>query len=239
MEYGRKVNVALSNWDTYALLIECEGDGPPTITPCNGIMESVDGNSTLSIHKNYLHLEIRDANGNVCDGIGIEHGEVGTDNFSIHSFLDRHRTMYVLASSCDYKNEKYRYMVGIGCYGYCDNIIARIFRWISDTALMAPRVWKFNWWITDTFNGIYNRFDSEYVGTTRKMIRKLEKYVLNEEKSYLHNWWKDIDFYSGLRYNQGDAYFARVLDEDIPATEVGDQDVPIIEKGLKESDTDE
>lgn len=224
--------MALSNWDTYALLIEVERDAPPVITPCNGVMESTDSSSTLSIYKNCASISIKHTAEDSEDYIGLEYGEVNTNEFSVRAIKDRHDTLYLLASSYDYENEKYGYLVGIGCYGYQSGVIAKIFRSISDISISTPEVWKFNWWIFNTFNRLYNKCDTKYVGTTRKMIRKLRKFVLKEMK-YSNEWWRNIDFYQGLRFNQGDAYFANALNTEIPATQLEDQEEPVMSTGLR------
>lgn len=222
--------MALSDWDTYALLIEVDGDSPLTIAPCNGIVEGIDGNSTLSIHKDHLSLSIKNLSSDSEDSIYIENGNIGTYEFMISSRCDRKSTLYVLASSCDYSSRKCKYMVGIGCYGYRSGVVARIFRWLSDVP-MKISLGRINWWMFSYFNELYNKCDPKYVGTTKKMIRKLRRFVL-KEMDY-DDRWKDIDFFHGLRFNQGDAYFAHHLDTDIPATRVDNQEEPLIFAGLK------
>jgi len=87
--------------------------------------------------------------------------------------------------------------------------------------------------------GCYGYVGEDFIGVTEAEIEHLKRWVLAEDIFYgdLEEKLKGIDFMSGGRFNQGDAYFADKLGEGIPNTAPGNSKEPIVTmmlNGIKE-----
>jgi hypothetical protein len=81
--------------------------------------------------------------------------------------------------------------------------------------------------------------EPEFVGVQQESIEFLKKLLLDEIEGMDEDNKKETPHYrmadalsNGLRYNQGDAYFANALGKDVPSTKPGEAETPILEKLL-------
>lgn len=207
--------MALSNWDTMAF----DEAGQPT----NGVFETPLG-VQVEIYKNWLY--IRDAKAWREDGEYVEPTVMEIQEGRLH-YLDLHvlalrgpqNGVYCVVWHTKYqeqeKGEPYRPpivtgMVGMGVYGF------RGEEWVGAEEESV------RWFVGRLQKKEPEDFDG--LGTH-------EFYVLNVPDVF-----RQFDWGRGLRFNQGDAYLADRLGEETPATEVGQQQKPMLMKMLGEKE---
>ena len=86
--------------------------------------------------------------------------------------------------------------------------------------------------------GCYGYVYDKWVGVTNAEINWLKHWLFKIEETSSYIWGikehiKKIDFESGGRFNQGDAYFADKLGVETPSTLPGKSDEPVINKLIK------
>ena len=86
--------------------------------------------------------------------------------------------------------------------------------------------------------GAYGYSGDEWVGITYNEVNWLKDWLAKIEETSCYIWGikkhiEKIDFETGGRFNQGDAYFADKLDVKTPTTEPGKSDEPVITKLIK------
>lgn len=86
--------------------------------------------------------------------------------------------------------------------------------------------------------GVYGYEDHDFVGVTAVSKSWLKAWLTETDEAGDPNVdapkvFTQLDFDKTLRFNQGDAYFAKHLGRDVPATPVGEQEAPALEKAIK------
>ncbi len=110
--------MALSNWDTLSF----GSDGKPN----DGSISTFDGNASVSLYKNWLHVsdsKAWHANGSFIGNIiaKVEEGEIEISGFSIAAVRGPQNSVicYIVTRNIDNYSDVKR-MFGIGGYGYSD-----------------------------------------------------------------------------------------------------------------------
>lgn len=144
------------------------------------------------------------------------------------------------------------YFCGIGCYGYGDLKE----EYIKSKGIVLPRPYDELMWYSGTrpIDGTDEReeyigyFDDSkpvgerevnipiepgldlhpWVGVTKETLAEFRKWLENPETEADEEYLKSIDWDNLLRFNQGDAYFANVFQHEVPATELGGAETPMI-----------
>jgi hypothetical protein len=111
--------------------------------------------------------------------------------------------------------EELQGMLGCGVYGYTEKG-----EWIGVTSETIE-------WLTKKLS----QKETQTVELSSGSVHTLEEYVLDVPEVF-----HTLDFRGGVRFNQGDAYFAKKFGEDIPATPPGEALEPVVHalvKGMK------
>jgi hypothetical protein len=251
--------MALSNWDTMAF--------GPDGKSCNGVLKAIDGKGYIEIYKNWIYVHHPDmwvpGGPYVKDTIAeIRSGDLTLGRFHISAARGRQQqAVFVFAYTWKYEPVDVRFMAGIGCYGWGDEIP-------KYARAMKVDVSKY----TDVYTGSGmdekgiryhsltgikkdgsledfrldkkdgDNLEAEFIGvdyfTKEEFMEWLEKEIENsyifdkEAKEWLEK--VKIESENALRFNQGDQYFAKRLGFDTPATPVGKQEETILTGVLKE-----
>lgn len=229
--------MALSNWDILAI----GNDGKS----CPGFYQF--GSLGVEIYKNwiYLHSEkMYDKNQSsfTSNVIGvIEEGDIKIGTVSIIAKRTKLQGAVFLYATEGYGKEM-KIFAGIGCYGFDDLRL----QYLKDRNIKYPK--NALWFST-------RKKDKEYIGyvhnKTETLIEIEDGFEMNpwtgvKEETLIHfkkfllkcvssnkDWFNSIRWDELLRYNQGDAFFAKAFGEDIPASEIGQQDEPLLIQDLK------
>lgn len=229
--------MAASNWDILAF----DTDGKS----CSGNLIMPDG-SSVEIYKN--HLCVRNSDQMIST---IQHGEVNINGFEIQAI--RHEDQHsIFVYATNYDISKCHYFSGIGCYGFGDELT-----WLKDHnpeefSKIDPQHLTDNWFCSYssnddekgyeitfysytegvescsyTFKGPYPGLDNLWVGVSKKTETAFLKWLetVADEKYF-----EKVKQAKGLRFNQGDAFFAEKLGTDLQATVVGEAKPPVISK---------
>jgi len=239
--------MALSNWDTLAF----DTDGKA----CNGVLFGFD-HQVLEIYKNWVYVSdhkmwVKDRD--FVDPVIAEifSGNCRIASFNIFSTRGPQESIFVYVESIRHKGHKTetKRMAGIGCCGYDDptdkiiktlNIKKKDYKEIFYSTVCPEKGKEKYIEITCIRNAdsgdtrkVFNvpfseEFESQWVGVQKstyskfiKWLRSLEK----EDKEFMD--WID-SFEKPQRFNQGDAYFARRCNTDIPSSEIGKTTEPIL-----------
>lgn len=201
--------MALSNWDTFAV----NEKGEPT----TGTLEAFSG-IEVSLYKN--ELLVADAKAHATGShfsepivIIMQHGEIQYKDVLIYATRGPKNGIYVVVESVKYHENaapERRVMIGIGCYGYADND-----EWVG---VEAAEINFLKTWL--------NHGERVVMSTSEGEQESYFTYDFSEEI-------REIPLDAGLRYNQGDAYFAAHEDGEIPATPPGEATTPVLEQMVK------
>ena len=247
--------MALSNWDTLAFDVDGQ--------PCNGVLVGFDG-ASAEIYKNWLY--VRDpkmwtrGRGFVSPTIAqIESGEVTVSEFQIHA--ERHSgqdAMFVLVECHRYEPREVRWMAGIGCSGYSNPAEA-----IAHAAGVDLTVWEpisygssgggeapCHIVVCNASDGRSETFsvpmvpgqdelEAQWIGVTEATRDAFFAWLGGYVDSYngpSQAWLAQCRASGGLRFNQGDQYFAaRTLGPPVDdiATPVGAAQEPLFMQMIK------
>lgn len=220
--------MALSNWDTLAINEKGEST--------NGVFTSPLGVS-VEFYKNWLY--VRDEKGWQDGGAYIEptvmevmSGDLVYKDVHIVAKRGPKNGIYAVIWFHKYakkkEDEKFGALVGVGCCGYSDSG-----EWvgIEKTEVDFLRA----------------MLDEHMVEDLRDMMPDSMKGGLSEEQA-MHTYYtfdekiRCINLEGGLRFNQGDAYFATHIGTEIPATEPGEAEPTMMSHiidNMKKEATDE
>lgn len=205
--------MALSNWDTLA--VDLEGQ------PIDGSFTS-PGGASVAIYKNWLYIRDEKAwhDGSFVKPtiMQIQHGELDYHDVDIVAIRGPQNGVYV---ACWHVSKKtVTGMVGCGVSGYYGS------EWVG----VQPESVKFlQEWISaseksfheELIQSLAKDFDEDCV----KRIGKTKEEFIEETRAERHFVFREeiarVKIDKGLRFNQGDAYFAEKLGFEIPATETG------------------
>lgn len=81
--------------------------------------------------------------------------------------------------------------------------------------------------------GVYGYHGEEWVGVLPESIAWFREQVKNAEKMDVPREFRDLDWSKGRRFNQGDAFFAKNLGFETPATREGETETPILSQMLR------
>lgn len=233
--------MALSNWDTLALNEKGEST--------NGVFTSPLG-VTVEIYKNWLYVRDPKAwqeGGSYVHPVVMEvqKGSFHYKDVQIEAIRGPKNGIYCVVSCTRYQDQpkatpedpKPAYvppivtaMVGIGCYGYGgeygDEWIG-----IDDTEkdFLAG-------WLQGHATEQVTMFSSSYDPKTKEWVKGKE--VMETVSHNFDKAIRDIPFGNALRFNQGDAYFAKNLDFELPATKPGEAQPTIMSQMLKSTEAE-
>jgi len=237
--------MALSNWDTLAF----DADGKP----CVGVV--VNGNGSVEIYKNFLYVYnkkmFKKGEGSYTNNViaQIESGNINISKFSI--IAKRHKEQNSIFVRVAYTvGDEEKYFVGIGCYGFINT--ARIYAekmgldtsrdWVSGSSYDGD---KFSEFITcfekegvETHT-VPKKFlidqENQWIGVSDLTFNAFLDFLeeLRNEFELSEEYLNKIKNIPPLRYNQGDAFFAKSLDKEITATEIGESSEPIFTKVIR------
>ena len=224
--------MALSNWDTFAVDEQSK--------PTNGCIVSSLG-VRVEIYKNWLYVH---------DDKGWQEGEVYVKDLvaeireGVLTYKDIHITahrgpkggIYVIVETG--RDKTRQIMVGIGCYGF----VGDEFVGVQQTEIEHLRAMMDEHEDSPLSEGMLKEEVDEHIAriqerriqiykespeTARQEAEKgmaevITSYTFNEDV-------RRIDLSQGLRFNQGDAYFAKALRFEIPATKAGETQPTILE----------
>jgi hypothetical protein len=240
--------MALSNWDTLAF--DHLGQ------PCNGVLVGFDGGQ-VRIYKNWVYVS--DAKmwtpgrSYVENTIAqINSGDVQMSEFSITAVRhEAQSAVFALATCRRYgENAETRCLAGIGCYGFTDPSPI-----IYAAAGINPDEWD-DCYIGHFYHGKETgitvhyakgekyhslkmpneeRFDSRWVGVLPETLNAFFAWLETQtdpKDSEPPNgeWLRTCREQGGLRFNQGDAYFASMGVDHLEATPVGQSEEPVINR---------
>jgi hypothetical protein len=227
--------MALSNWDTLAFGLDGQ--------PCNGVF-SHEGNS-VQIYKNWIYIssekmwtEESGFSKNVI--AAIERGTVQLAGFNIR---------VVEAHFC-----------GVGVYGFQDNVpmvLKKLGRegdedkgtWIEGSTHGGDKGAQYHIQNIETGEKIVfhdedkdGKYEimSNWVGvepdTANQLFEWISQLAEFEQDEGMEEWIEKCRTAKALRFNQGDQYFADNMGFDVPTTEVGEAEKPIIGNMLKDKE---
>lgn len=167
---------------------------------------------------------------------------------------DEQSSIFVYVEANDYRdwdNKKEECMAGIGCYGFMDTLewleknkpeiyekMPECFKDVNEEHYMiseysAKDEWGFSAYPWSEKEGAEDREAQDFkVDCPRPSLNDLWLGVTPTTEEAFFNWLKEvnpeyaekIDRNGGLRFNQGNAFFANALGEFTPATKVGEKD---------------
>jgi len=243
--------MALSNWDTIAF----DENGQS----CTGIFMNKQ-KECIEIYKNWVHIHSprmwRDKGSFVKPIIALlRSGSLDICHFEIELKRGPQNGVFVFASEGVRRGNTYhtRYFGGIGCSGYVDKveeILKSLNRgteeddfWVSGSE-SGPDVKgihyienyktreKIVYWDEDK-QGKYD-YGADWVGVKKETLNEffkwLEELAENEGDDSTKKWIKLCKKSKKLRYNQGNAFFAKNLGVNLEATKVGKAKEPIANK---------
>lgn len=251
--------MALSNWDTLAF--------GPDGKSCNGVLKAIDGKGCIEIYKNWIYVHHPDMwvpNGPyVKDTIAeIRSGDLTLNRFHIVAARGRQQqSVFVFAYTWTYEPTEVRFMAGIGCYGWEDevpkfakamNVDVSKYDDVYTGSGMDEEGKRYHCltcikkdgtmedFRIDKKNG--DDFEADFIGvsyfTQEEFMEWLEKAVGN---SYIFDreakeWFEKVKAGSNdaLRFNQGDQYIAGRLGFETPATKIGEQKETILTGVIKQ-----
>jgi hypothetical protein len=164
-------------------------------------------------------------------------GDLSISGLTIRAIRGPQNSVFVFVRYNEGKKTKYRTRVagGIGAVGFTDvrpGVLKRagiknpnLEEWVSGSSYvtgdkprhMVSRITK-----SGFIKNIYHNSHSRYVGVTRATKEAFFAWAKKEvENSPEGLAWLDKAKKNSLRFNQGDAYFAKALKKSIPATKVG------------------
>lgn len=220
--------------------------------PCNGVFKNSKGN-VAAIRKTYLYLSSEKMWAKSCGFMKpviahINEGDVEIAGFEIKAIRGPQSSIFVLLSEWTKKGR--RHCGGLGCSGYRD-IVSEVLKklkrakdinddWCAGSSsgtnesikqcIMNFRTREEIVYWDESKDGPYD-YDLDWIGvlpsTLKKFFTWLDSFV--DEKGDDYKVWLDkCKAAKGLRFNQGDAYFAAALKKDIPVTEVGKKAPPVM-----------
>jgi hypothetical protein len=234
---------------------------------CNGMLRGIDGKGSIEIYKNWVYVHHPDmwveGGPYVKDTIAeIHEGYVTIGRFHIVAARGRQQqSVFVFAYTFTYQPSEVRFMAGIGCYGWGDEVskFAKAmkvdvskYKDVYTGSGMDEKRTRYHCLTCvkedDTVEDFRldktegDNLEADFVGvdyfTKEEFMEWLEKVV---EKDYIFDreakeWFEKVKAESknALRFNQGDQYFAKHLGIATPATEVGKQEETILTGVIKE-----
>lgn len=251
--------MALSNWDTLAF--DTNGDPCTGSIEVNGTTVDIRknwlyvGNEAIWVPGFFVKPTILQMNEGHITISGFDIYAKRGSQSSILVYAE-HREYQEQVEGEPYKPAIVTRMAGIGCYGYKDMFDV----WAKDFNIKpladSDYYYSFSSYNPDDINTIgidvyrkeTNSFKEKYeLPETEKNLTRYDSYWVGVEPetkdelvAFLHSldidadeWIDKITNSAGLRFNQGDAFFAVNLDIDLPATEPGKAEEPIIMDMLK------
>lgn len=253
--------MALSDWDTMAF----DSDGKP----CNGIIEGFLEGTNAEIYKNWLYIRDAkmwcEERGYMKPTIAeIFEGCISISDFDIRAVRGPQRAIFVSIKCIRYheqkKDEEYREpdirrMAGIGCDGYTDPCIIMM----KELDLDADK-WE-SWGWGHSSEGTYSlcvmnreteklehfnfpndsKYEPEWIGVTDETYRAFIDWLksFDDDDDDYRKWISKIEASKGVRFNQGDAFFANRLGFDVPATEIAAAEKPILQQAFEKQDEED
>jgi hypothetical protein len=236
--------MALSNWDTLAF--DHEGKS------CDGEFVR-EGGDAVEIYKNWLYVRSPklwkpDPSYHTNDVIAEIHvGEMKVAGFDISAERGPQHGVFVFLEYGPYPDRKIG--GGIGCSGY-EDIVARILKennrtnenlenWTSGSTSKEGGGWQnhlVNWTTGEEINF---EGETQWVGVLPETLEAyfawVERTHEKEEKDVME-WLEKCRAAPAQRFNQGDAFFAKHLGFETPATEIGKVETPVLEQMLKKDE---
>lgn len=230
--------------------------------PCNGVFKNNKRNYA-TIRKTYLSISSEKMWTGSCGYMkpviaNINEGNISLAGFDIKAIKGPQHSIFVLLSECTKKGT--RYWTGLGCCGYRDKVSEilkklnrskeinddwcdgcgggggkKIKHFITNFRTMEEIVY----W-DEAKKGPYDS-SQDWVGvlpgTVKKFFSWLESFIEEKGDSY-KKWLEACKASKCLRFNQGDAYFAKAFKKDIPATEVGLKNPPMLHQLIEKMKKD-
>lgn len=243
--------MALSNWDTLAFNTEgksCNG----IFDPMNGTIVEIYKNWA------YVHNKEKwDESCGFSSPViaSIHEGYVNFFGIQIIAARGPQNSIFLFVCSRNWSDNTHHIMAGIGGYGYDDNtdrllkaldIDTTKYKSVFQMTSFEPngetyigidcfdengKLFEFklplngNEYLESQWTGITKETAQEFFNWLETIYDKSDIYV--EEKQF-HEWLNKIKNSEHLRFNQGDAFFANMLGEEIPTTEIGKESTPLI-----------
>ena len=236
--------MALSNWDTLAF----DHDGKT----CGGVFQR-DGGDAVEIYKNWLYVRSpkmwkAGASSFTKPVIAEIHaGEMKVAGFDISAERGPQHGVFVFLEYGPHTDRKIG--GGIGCSGY-EDLVLKVLKehgrdnedpddWTSGSSSMPEGGWTRHILKWSTGEEIEHSYEPEWVGVLPETLEAyfawVEKTHEKEEKDVME-WLAKCRAAPAQRFNQGDAFFAKTLGMELPTTEVGKVDVPVLEQMLKKDE---
>jgi hypothetical protein len=199
--------MALSNWDSWSV----DGDGKSV----RGALESFSG-VQVSFYKNWIYVQDEkawDKHGSFAKPfvMEIQSGELRYKDVTITAVRGPKEGIYAVIEAVKWLKDKEperKTMIGIGCYGFKNE------KWVGVEQAEIDFLRK---WINSSTEESATIYDDD----ERPVTEKYTSHTFDERI-------RKIPLTDGLRFNQGDAYFADAMGEKIPATSPGEASVPTI-----------
>ena len=248
--------MALSNYDTLAFDTKCKscnGDfkalDDKTIISIYKNWIYVRNSDMWTENSNFVKDTIMQVNSGSLNFNGIE---LIADRHDLQSSV----FVFVKSSNWCEKTKKmsYKYFAGIGCCGYDDDterlvqaMEIDLKKWeVSSVGSLYDGKSYYTVCCMNNRSKKYKEFKlektvennclgSQWVGVTKETYQAFMKWLEFTVSDICYEdtgkkWFEKVKKSNPLRYNQGDAYFAVVLDGDIPATKIGGQKKPVAMK---------
>ena len=242
--------MALSNWDTLA--VNEKGESTTAVFKARGMV--------IEIYKNWLYIK-RGKNQAFAhieqgklrlDGVEILAVRGPQQGVYCACWTQTFKKLKSGDNKCTVK-----LMAGCGVYGFkdtvseilakhgverkrgdlwCDTSDSNGNRWLDNMRMVKGKVHHqtIPYW-NKARDGEYD-YSDDWAGVTKESLEFLKKFVNRWKKEEHIDWDEGVgDLFKTdpLRYNQGDAYFAKHLDEATPATKVGKTTTPMLIGALK------
>lgn len=236
--------MALSNWDTLAI----NGKGESSIGEC-----TFSSGTNIEIYKNWCYISNEkmwvEGGGFTSPVIAqFIQGEINIGGVQIKAARNRQDAIFLFASK-GYR-ETLEIFAGIGCSGYADRM--EEYLELKNINIHEGEGFWGECWSGDK---TYLTFHSEGKELERIEVEKgfdlnpwvgVEKETLDNFKNWLSSlfseydkeeqkWLSSIKWDELLRFNQGDMFFAENLGIELPASEVGTSEEPVMTQFLKEN----
>lgn len=238
--------MALSNWDTLAF--------GPTGKPCNGIFVSREIETSVELYKNWAYIrnpKMWTNNGSFVKPTiaQFNEGSLTIGGMELRAKRGPQSSIFLFCKSYDSPFSPDVYGGGIGCAGFDDEarlVLKSLGRegeykpgdWCSSTTILGGKKIHevVNMATNETIEHKGYDLDELWIGVTPETLSEFMSWleeIVDEYGKDAEEWLVEVKASKPLRFNQGDAYFARAVGQKIPITEPGKANGTLLNSMIK------